>query len=142
MADCDFAGQAAVVTDGASGVGRQTAIQFAEAGANVVVTDVDDDRSEDVGNETNEVSRVDSPDDSLRSSSAPSLAWLAKTPGFEPREDGRLTMLDAASSLIQIPTRTFRSASLASFRATERMDSPEEQALPNPRSLRSRGRRD
>ncbi|MFB6201835.1 MAG: SDR family NAD(P)-dependent oxidoreductase [Halorhabdus sp.] len=51
MADYDFTGKTAVVTGGASGIGRETAIQFAEAGANVVVTDVDDERGEDVASE-------------------------------------------------------------------------------------------
>ncbi len=54
MADYDFADKTAVVTGGASGIGRETAIQFAEAGANVVVTDVDDERGEDVASEIND----------------------------------------------------------------------------------------
>ncbi|HEV7203019.1 MAG TPA: SDR family oxidoreductase [Jatrophihabitans sp.] len=37
-----FAGQLAVVTGGARGIGRATALQFARAGADVVVADIDD----------------------------------------------------------------------------------------------------
>jgi len=50
----DFSGQTAVVTGAASGIGRETAIQFAQHGADVVVTDVDDERGEDVAAEITE----------------------------------------------------------------------------------------
>lgn len=50
-----ISGGVAVVTGGGSGIGRQTALRFAEAGASVVVADVDTDGS----NETVEMIRGD-----------------------------------------------------------------------------------
>lgn len=41
--DSDFAGKSVIVTGGGSGIGQATAIAFGEAGANVVVADVDQD---------------------------------------------------------------------------------------------------
>ena len=43
MVQYDFDGKTAVVTGAASGIGRQTALEFARHGASVVVADVDDD---------------------------------------------------------------------------------------------------
>ncbi|ACV13140.1 short-chain dehydrogenase/reductase SDR [Halorhabdus utahensis DSM 12940] len=42
MTQYDFEGRVAAITGAASGIGRETAIQFAENGAAVVVADVDD----------------------------------------------------------------------------------------------------
>src|SRR5258708_5995523 len=44
MKDIDFADKIVVVTGGASGIGRATALAFAERGATVVVVDVDEKR--------------------------------------------------------------------------------------------------
>ncbi|WEL21649.1 MULTISPECIES: SDR family oxidoreductase [unclassified Halorhabdus] len=44
MTKYDFDGRVAAVTGGASGIGRETAIQFAENGAAVVIGDVDDEK--------------------------------------------------------------------------------------------------
>jgi len=44
MKDIGFAGKIVVVTGGASGIGRATALAFAERGATVVVVDVDETR--------------------------------------------------------------------------------------------------
>lgn len=41
--DSDFAGETVVVTGGGSGIGQATGIAFGEAGANVVVADIDQD---------------------------------------------------------------------------------------------------
>lgn len=46
--DASFAGQSVIVTGGGSGIGAATALAFGEAGANVVVADID----RDGGNET------------------------------------------------------------------------------------------
>jgi NAD(P)-dependent dehydrogenase (short-subunit alcohol dehydrogenase family) len=43
----ELRGKVAIVTGGASGIGRATALLFAQAGASVVVADVDDDRGEE-----------------------------------------------------------------------------------------------
>ena len=48
MAEYDFDGRVAAVTGGASGIGRETAIQFAKSGASVVVADVDDEKGKEV----------------------------------------------------------------------------------------------
>lgn len=48
MAQYDFDGRVAAVTGAASGIGRETAVQFAESGAAVVVADVDDEKGEAV----------------------------------------------------------------------------------------------
>jgi len=48
MTQYDFDGRVAAVTGGSSGIGRETAVQFAESGAAVVVADVDDEKGEDV----------------------------------------------------------------------------------------------
>ena len=47
MATYDFSDRVAVVTGGSAGIGRETAIQFADAGASVVVADVDDEKGEE-----------------------------------------------------------------------------------------------
>ncbi|SFS10182.1 NAD(P)-dependent dehydrogenase, short-chain alcohol dehydrogenase family [Halomicrobium zhouii] len=52
----DFEGQTAIVTGAASGIGRETAEQFAAGGANVVVTDVD------AGGGAETVERIESAD--------------------------------------------------------------------------------
>jgi 3-oxoacyl-[acyl-carrier protein] reductase len=46
MRNIGFAGKIVVVTGGASGIGRATALAFAECGANVAVVDVDEERGE------------------------------------------------------------------------------------------------
>ncbi|QSG04666.1 SDR family oxidoreductase [Halapricum desulfuricans] len=43
MTSYDFSGRVAAVTGGASGIGREVAVQFADSGASVVVADVDDE---------------------------------------------------------------------------------------------------
>ncbi|MCU4727527.1 SDR family NAD(P)-dependent oxidoreductase, partial [Halapricum hydrolyticum] len=43
----DFEDRVVAVTGGASGIGRETAVQFAEHGASVVVADVDDEGGQD-----------------------------------------------------------------------------------------------
>lgn len=48
MPDYSFGGDTAVVTGGASGIGRRTALEFARNGAAVVVADVDEDGAEAV----------------------------------------------------------------------------------------------
>ena len=44
----DFSGRTIVITGGGSGIGKETALQFAEHGANVVVADVDDEHGASV----------------------------------------------------------------------------------------------
>ena len=51
MASNDFAGKVALVTGGAGGMGRAIAIAFAEAGVDVVVSDI----AADAGQETAEL---------------------------------------------------------------------------------------
>ncbi|GGK85030.1 SDR family NAD(P)-dependent oxidoreductase [Haloarcula sebkhae] len=43
-----FTDETALITGGGSGIGRATAERLASEGANVVVSDIDDDRGEDV----------------------------------------------------------------------------------------------
>ncbi|MFB6262299.1 MAG: SDR family NAD(P)-dependent oxidoreductase, partial [Bradymonadaceae bacterium] len=47
----DFDGKRVLVTGGSAGIGRATALAFAEAGADVMIADVDDDRGERVATE-------------------------------------------------------------------------------------------
>ncbi|MCU4719709.1 SDR family NAD(P)-dependent oxidoreductase, partial [Halapricum hydrolyticum] len=47
MSSFDFSGRVAAVTGGASGIGREVAVEFAESGASVVVADVDDEGGQD-----------------------------------------------------------------------------------------------
>lgn len=47
-----FSGKVAIVTGGASGIGRATALAFAAEGASVAIADVDRTRGEDALRET------------------------------------------------------------------------------------------
>ncbi len=51
MGSLDFSGKGVLVTGGASGIGRVTAELFAERGATVAVTDIDDDKVKEVARE-------------------------------------------------------------------------------------------
>ena len=47
----DLTGTTAVVTGAASGIGRATAVAFAEAGANVALLDINSDGAQQVANQ-------------------------------------------------------------------------------------------
>ncbi len=53
----DVAGKVAVVTGGASGIGRSTALELARRGADIVVADVNDTRIDEVRSEVEGLGR-------------------------------------------------------------------------------------
>lgn len=52
--DLKLNGKTAIVTGGASGIGRQTCLDFAEEGVNVVIVDINEDGANEVAQEINE----------------------------------------------------------------------------------------
>ncbi|HRI44880.1 MAG TPA: bifunctional rhamnulose-1-phosphate aldolase/short-chain dehydrogenase [Fimbriimonadaceae bacterium] len=58
-ADREFAGQVAVITGGAQGIGRATALRLAERGACVVLLDIDEERLGDAVREANKAAGSD-----------------------------------------------------------------------------------
>lgn len=84
----DFTGKVAVITGGATGIGRATAVEFAKAGAKVVVGDIDDRAAETVqiitdANGTAEFVKTDVTDDaSVKTSST--LPWRSTALSISP----------------------------------------------------------
>ncbi|MHA1650804.1 MAG: SDR family NAD(P)-dependent oxidoreductase, partial [Candidatus Helarchaeota archaeon] len=51
--DLNLKGKTAIVTGGASGIGRQACLDFADEGANVVIADINEEGAKQVAQEIN-----------------------------------------------------------------------------------------